>query len=199
MNNSFIDKMWLVTHSTAKKSMAVPFFSQTFQTFFYLTMKLTDFPLAYVNEWTVQPFATAKILFILLCRWKDEESTGLLCISHCRHPLSPRNTPRSGYNFRRRPIHCAVAQVKAQQAASSWIWTSWPLEADRQCFSRNTLSHCDTGMCAYFWCLCYQATEYCCISLPFAKFRSWTPNLIKPGLWVLITSPHGCKYFQQVL
>jgi len=34
MNNSFIDKMWLVTHSTAKKSMAVQFFSQTFQTFF---------------------------------------------------------------------------------------------------------------------------------------------------------------------
>lgn len=34
MNNSFIDKMWLVTHSTAKRSMTVQFFSQTLQTFF---------------------------------------------------------------------------------------------------------------------------------------------------------------------
>lgn len=35
---------------------------------FFLTMKPSGFLLAHMNELTVQPFATAKILLILLCR-----------------------------------------------------------------------------------------------------------------------------------
>lgn len=48
--------------------MMALFFGQIFQAFFFLTMKPPGFPLAHMNELTVQPFATAKILLILLCR-----------------------------------------------------------------------------------------------------------------------------------
>lgn len=50
--------------------------------FFFSTWNLAS--LWHMNEWTVQPFATAEILLILLVRWKDEEDVDLLWICHCR-------------------------------------------------------------------------------------------------------------------
>lgn len=98
VNNSFIDeKCWLPVQWWGKLWWHC-FLDRSFRYFFFLTMKPSGFPLAHMNEWTVQPFATAKILLILFCRWKDEEPLDLLCIFHCREMslLSSRNTPRLG-------------------------------------------------------------------------------------------------------
>lgn len=62
--------------------MIALFFSLMFHTFSFLTMKPSGFPLAQVNESTVQTFATAKMLLTLLRVRKDMEFMDLHCISH---------------------------------------------------------------------------------------------------------------------
>lgn len=95
-NNGFIDETCGQSPVQQQRRIRWHYFLvRFFRLFFFLTMKSVC-PLAHMNEWTVQPFATAKILLILLVRWKDEEYVDLLCICHCRQmfPLSPKSTLR---------------------------------------------------------------------------------------------------------
>lgn len=95
-NNGFIDET--CGQTPVQQQGRIPwhyFLVRFFRFFFFLNMK-SGFPMAHMNEWTVQPFATAKILLILLVRWKDEEDVDQLCICYCRQmsPLSPKSIPR---------------------------------------------------------------------------------------------------------
>jgi len=60
--------MLSIAWSAVRKDMMAQLLGQIFHTFFFLTMKPSGFPLAPMKELTVHPFATAKILLILLCR-----------------------------------------------------------------------------------------------------------------------------------
>lgn len=57
---------------------------------------------------------------------------------------------------------CAQAQVRPRQAAGSKPYDH--LRQTGGILALNIPSYCDTGMCASFWCHCYQASKYICES-----------------------------------